>query len=77
MHLHRTDIGDEGIAALVDSGMLRRLLVLDLQNGRVSDEGARRLAASPDFRRLEQVRLSRNMLCVSANATDVGANSCP
>ena len=57
LRLYLTDIGDEGIAALVESVRLRRLRVLDLRNGRISDEGARLLAASPDLRRLERLVL--------------------
>ena len=48
--------------ALVESGLLRRLRVLDLWNSRVSDEGARILAACPDLRRLERLRLDQNQL---------------
>src|SRR5262249_41953907 len=35
-----SDIGDEGARALVESGMLRRLRILNLSHGRISDAGA-------------------------------------
>jgi hypothetical protein len=60
--LYLTDIGDEGVRAIVESGILRRLRVLDLWNGRITDVGARLLAASPDIRHLHRLRLAQNRL---------------
>jgi uncharacterized protein (TIGR02996 family) len=60
--LYLSDLGDEGCAALVESGLLGRLEVLDLWNGRITDAGARLLAASPDLKRLQRLRLSGNAL---------------
>ena len=60
--VYLSEIGDDGARALVESGMLRRLRVLDLNNGCITDEGARALAASPDLRRLERLRISANGL---------------
>ena len=40
----------------------RSLNVLDLESGRISDEGARILAACPDVRHLERLRLAWNQL---------------
>src|SRR5262249_26926334 len=56
--LYLTDIDDGCMTALVESGLLRQLRVLDLWNGLVGDEGARTLARCPDLRRLEKVRMS-------------------
>ena len=60
--IHLSDAGDDGVRALLDSGLLKRLRVLDLWNGRVTDEGARLLAASPDLCGLELLNLSKNNL---------------
>jgi uncharacterized protein (TIGR02996 family) len=56
--LYLTDIDDRCMTALVESGLLRLLRVLDLWNGRVGDEGAHTLARCPDLRRLEKLRMS-------------------
>ncbi len=58
--LRLSDMGDDGIRALIDSGMLKQLTWLDLRHGCVTDEGAKLLAACPDARRLERIDLSRN-----------------
>jgi hypothetical protein len=47
---------------VIASGVLRRLKVLDLRHGRITDEGARRFAACPDARRLQVLDLVRNRL---------------
>jgi uncharacterized protein (TIGR02996 family) len=54
--------GDAMIADIVASGMLKRLKLLDLRHGHVSDEGARLLAACPDTRNLEVLDLTNNRL---------------
>src|SRR5215469_2037941 len=41
LHIYLSDSGDEGCAEIVRSGLLKRLKVLDLWSGRISDEGAR------------------------------------
>ena len=53
---------DEGCRDIVESGILKRLKVLDLRHGRITDEGARTLAACPDLARLERLDLSHNEL---------------
>jgi hypothetical protein len=42
--------------------VLKRLRVLDLWSGRITDEGARLLAASPDIRHLQRLRIEQNIL---------------
>jgi uncharacterized protein (TIGR02996 family) len=59
--------GDEMVEDIVSSGVLKRLRVLDLRHGRVTDAGARLLADCPDSRRLEVLDLVGNRL------TDAGA----
>jgi Ran GTPase-activating protein (RanGAP) involved in mRNA processing and transport len=54
---------------LIESGALRRLKVLDLRHGYVTDNGARALAACRDSRRLELLDLTNNRL----TARGVGA----
>jgi uncharacterized protein (TIGR02996 family) len=66
LHLHGCDLGDEGCVDIVESGILKRLKVLDLRHGCITDEGARTLAACPDIKRLELLSLENNEL------TDVG-----
>jgi uncharacterized protein (TIGR02996 family) len=60
LHLHASDLGDEGVKEIIDSGILKRLKVLDLRHGCVGNEGARLLAACPDVRRLERLELAYN-----------------
>src|SRR5262249_52737840 len=62
LRLRASDLGDEGVGAIVGSGILRRLKVLDLRFGRVTDAGARLLAASPEVRGLELLDLGDNQL---------------
>ena len=57
-----TDFGDEGISEIIASGILKRLKVLDLRHGCVTDEGARLLAECPDVGGLELLDLGRNQL---------------
>ena len=60
--LRFSDFGDEGVKELIDSGMLKRLTVLDLHGGCVTDEGAKLLAANPDAKKLERLNLDTNAL---------------
>jgi uncharacterized protein (TIGR02996 family) len=62
LRLRLTDFGDRGATEVVESGILKRLKVLDLRHGCVTDEGARLLAGCPDLRHLERLDLSRNAL---------------
>jgi hypothetical protein len=62
LHLRASDLGDEGCADIVRSGILKRLEVLDLRFGRVTDAGARTLAECPDVRRLRRLNLEDNQL---------------
>jgi uncharacterized protein (TIGR02996 family) len=65
LHLHASDLGDEGCWDIVESGILKRLKVLDLRFGRIGDEGARILADCPDTRRLEHLSLEDNELTMT------------
>jgi hypothetical protein len=60
--LRLTDFGDAGAKEIVESGILKRLKVLDLQGGCITDEGARLLSGSADLKHLEYLNLSRNAL---------------
>ena len=62
LQLRLTDFGDAGAKEIVESGVLKRLKVLDLQGGCMTDEGAMRLARCPDLKRLDYLNLSRNAL---------------
>jgi uncharacterized protein (TIGR02996 family) len=62
LQLRNSDIGDEGIQILIESGRLRRLRTLDLLGGCITDAGANLLAACPDLPNLEALNLSENML---------------
>jgi hypothetical protein len=55
-------MGDEGCEEIVRSGVLKRVKVLDLRHGCVSDRGAAILADCPDLKRLEWLDLDRNGL---------------
>jgi Leucine Rich repeat len=54
--------GDAGAKEIAASGILKRLRVLELQLGCISDEGAKALAASPDVKNLQLLDLSHNAL---------------
>src|SRR5207248_5592445 len=58
LRLRLADFGDEGIEEVVNSGALKRLKVLDLRHGCVTDEGAKMLAGCPDAKNLELLDLS-------------------
>jgi hypothetical protein len=62
LRLRLTNFGDEGTKEIVESGILKRLRVLDLQGGCITDEGAKLLAGCPDLKNLEFLNLSRNAL---------------
>jgi uncharacterized protein (TIGR02996 family) len=62
LHLHACDLGDEGCEDIVRSGILKRLKTLDLRHGRISDAGAKILAACPDILHLEKLVLEDNEL---------------
>jgi uncharacterized protein (TIGR02996 family) len=62
LQVHMTTFGDEGCRAIVQSGILRRLKVLDIGYGNMTDEGARLLAACPDLKHLELLDVRRNAL---------------
>jgi hypothetical protein len=55
-------VGDKGCKEVVESGVLKRLKVLDLRGGTVTDAGARTLASCRDLRHLELLNLNRNCL---------------
>jgi uncharacterized protein (TIGR02996 family) len=57
-----TEVGDEGVRILLESGLLKRLKTLNLHGGTVSDVGALALAACADLRNLESLTLSQNYL---------------
>src|SRR5262249_24168595 len=60
--LRLAGFGDKGVEEVVKSGILKRLKTLDLRHGRVSDAGAKALAACPDAKGLHLLDLSRNEL---------------
>jgi uncharacterized protein (TIGR02996 family) len=69
LQVHMTTFGDEGCGPIMTSGALRRLRVLDIAYGNLTDDGARLLAACPDLTHLEVLDVSRNALtarCVAA-----------
>jgi uncharacterized protein (TIGR02996 family) len=57
-----SDMGDDGCAEFVRSGILGRLKLLDLMFGRITDAGARTLAGCPQLKNLELLELSHNRL---------------
>jgi Ran GTPase-activating protein (RanGAP) involved in mRNA processing and transport len=62
LRLRLTDFGGAGAKEIVESGILKRLKVLDLQGGCITHEGAGRLAGCPDLKHLDYLNLSRNAL---------------
>jgi uncharacterized protein (TIGR02996 family) len=62
LRLRLTDFGDKGAKEIVESGVLKRLKVLDLQGGCITDEGAKVLAACPDLKNLDSLNLTRNAM---------------
>jgi uncharacterized protein (TIGR02996 family) len=62
LQAHMSAFGDEACRPIIESGVLRRLKVLDLAYGNMTDAGARQLAACPDLKHLEVLNVSRNAL---------------
>src|SRR5262249_41929382 len=62
LRLRLTDMGDAGCEEIVRSGILKRLKILDLRHGLISDDGARILAGCPDLKNLQSLDVSRNQL---------------
>jgi uncharacterized protein (TIGR02996 family) len=62
LRLRLTVFGNKGVKEIVQSGILKRLKVLDLHGGCITDEGAELLAKSPDLKNLELLNLSVNAM---------------
>jgi uncharacterized protein (TIGR02996 family) len=62
LRVHQTVFGDAGCREVVASGILKRLQVLDLGHGAITDEGAWVLAECPDVTNLRRLVVSRNAL---------------
>ncbi|MEZ4241225.1 MAG: TIGR02996 domain-containing protein [Myxococcota bacterium] len=62
LQLRLSDLGDAGVRAIADAGLLSRLLELDLRHGCITDAGAEILARHPDIARLERLDLGGNAL---------------
>jgi len=62
LQVHMTVFGDEGSQRIIGSGALRRLKLLDIGYGNMTDAGARLLAACPDLKNLAILDVSRNAL---------------
>ncbi len=62
LRLRLTDFGDKGAKEIVESRILTRLKVLDLQGGCITDEGAKLLADCADLKNLEFLNLRSNAL---------------
>jgi uncharacterized protein (TIGR02996 family) len=69
LQVHMTTFGDEGCRRILDSGILKRLEVLDLGYGNMTDEGARLLAGCPDLKNLRLLDVRRNALTAEGIAT--------
>jgi hypothetical protein len=61
LRFQRSSAGDEGVRVLIDSGLLRRLEMLDLAMGTITDAGANLLAGA-DLGRLQVLDVSANEL---------------
>jgi uncharacterized protein (TIGR02996 family) len=68
LQLRLSDMGDDGVRALIGSGVLKRLKWLDLRYGCITDEGARLLVACPDAKNPERIDLSRNAVTATGLA---------
>src|SRR5262249_55106433 len=53
LQLRCCDGGDEMVEDIIFSGILRRLKLLDLRHGRISDDGAKMLAKCPEVKGME------------------------
>ncbi|MBY0456115.1 MAG: TIGR02996 domain-containing protein [Gemmataceae bacterium] len=62
LRLRLTDFGDKGVEEIVSSGILKRLKVLDLQGGCITDAGAKALADCPDLKNLQFLNLNSNAI---------------
>jgi uncharacterized protein (TIGR02996 family) len=62
LQVRMTLFGNQGCGAIVESGILRKLKVLDIGYGNMTDEGARLLAGSSDLKHLDLLDVSRNAL---------------
>jgi uncharacterized protein (TIGR02996 family) len=62
LQVHMTTFGDEGVARIVSSDILKRLKTLDIGYGNMTDDGARKLAACSDLKKLDVLNVSRNAL---------------
>jgi uncharacterized protein (TIGR02996 family) len=62
LQVHMTTFGDDGAQAIVESGIMRRLKVLDIGYGNMTDEGASLLAECPDLKHLDLLDVSKNAL---------------
>jgi uncharacterized protein (TIGR02996 family) len=62
LQAHMTNFDTDDYQRIIDSGVLRRLKVLDLGYGNMTDAEARLFARSPDLRHLETLIVSRNAL---------------
>jgi len=62
LQLRYLEQGDEAVRLIVRSGILKRLKVLDLQHGVITDVGAFLLARTPHAAALEKLELSSNAL---------------
>lgn len=60
LQLRLSDMGDDGVREIINSGILKRLKWLDLRHGCITDAGARLLARCRDARNLDRLDLSRN-----------------
>jgi uncharacterized protein (TIGR02996 family) len=68
LYLRGSDLGNEGCKDIVESGILKKLKVLDLRHGCIQDDGARILATCPDVGRLQLLDLVGNELAESGQA---------
>jgi uncharacterized protein (TIGR02996 family) len=62
LHLHASNLGNEGCTEIVASGILKRLEVLDLRHGCIGDDGAAVLARCRDLKKLKHLSLAENEL---------------
>jgi len=62
LRLRCSSLGDEGCREIVASGIPKRLKMLDLRHGCITDDGANILAECPDIKNLEWLDLDRNGL---------------
>jgi uncharacterized protein (TIGR02996 family) len=62
LQFRMSNMADEGVKELIDSGLLGRLKSLDLCYGRITDAGARLLAERAEVRSLERLNLTGNCL---------------